>query len=267
MAIQDVNTLPTSLRQTELATPIAPAPQGPAPVAAKTQLPAPVVVPDIYAKRAEGPANAQLTGERPVTTAVMKEIADVQATRPLWGMDLDTGVEILGNPFLTIPFSTQQEVAEALFGAREQGSFDLHVPQNAVKVGADVLFEAGLSERGTDGAVLKRAVLLGTNGQLKGAACSSADDVKKLLDSSPALRSNLLARAGFSDGWDGDGRKTKIRDVALGLGGSYLVKVESQAGRLDTVRVDNFARPVLAGHQGTGIDVSALRLAAYGASA
>ncbi|GMU59177.1 MAG: hypothetical protein AMXMBFR34_09400 [Myxococcaceae bacterium] len=177
---------------------------------------------------------------KPTSTEV-NAYAKVQASaQALFGGSTD--IEVTGNPWKVIPFG---DVLPGLFDTdKPLAQYEPVVPEKAVKTGQGLLFELGLKEKGGDGAVQKRAVLVDAQGKLAGAECRTPQQAQKLLTAAPWL---LPASVG--------GKDTSWR-VTAGQDSAFTLQVDRSNGRgrtAEALPLNNFARPADA--RGKSVDL------------
>jgi hypothetical protein len=167
---------------------------------------------------------------KPSSTEV-NAYAKVQASaQALFGGSTD--IEVTGNPWKVIPFG---EVLPGLFDTdRPLSNYEPVVPEKAVKTDQGLLFEVGLKEKGGDGAVHKRAVLVDAQGKLAGAECRTPKQVQQLFSAAPWLLPPAAS-----------GKDTRWR-VTAGQDSAFTLEVDRSSTRgrtTEAVPLNNFARP------------------------
>ncbi|MFZ5468168.1 MAG: hypothetical protein ACOZIN_01920 [Myxococcota bacterium] len=215
------------------------------------------IVPDIFAKKVQ-PANLQLDGAR-APDAGRKELAHLQASRPLWGVSDNAELTAVGNPFLIIPFSTAAEVAATVFKRDLSAGYDLAVPQNAVALGEDRVFVASLRRRDGAEAPQSRALLVDSQGALRGAECRTPEEVKDLFTRAGSLGDRVKIDAFGADTFQKSGERISLVSVKRGKESAFEATL-SLGKQEATVRLNNFGLAVPPAKNPSALDIVLARL-------
>ncbi|MEW5740779.1 MAG: hypothetical protein AB1938_17760 [Myxococcota bacterium] len=191
-------------------------------------------------KVAQVNAVQQALQAKPTSTEVNAYAKAQASAQALFGGSTD--IEVTGNPWKVIPFG---DVLPGLFDTdKPLAHYEPVVPEKAVKTSQGLLFELGLKEKGGEGAVQKRAVLVDAQGKLAGAECRTPQQAQELLTSAPWL---LPASAA--------GKDTTWR-VTAGQDSAFTLRVDRSSGRgrtTEALPLNNFARPADA--RGKSVDL------------
>lgn len=215
------------------------------------------IVADIFTKAVKE-VGLELTGQR-VPAAARKELAQLQASRPLWNVSDSAELTAVGNPFLTIPFSTAAEVAAAVFKRDAGAGYDLALPQNAVALGEDRVFIASLRRRDGSEAPQARALMVDAKGSLRGAECHSPEQLKELFTRVGSLGDRLRIDAFGADSFEKSGEGIELKEVRRGKDSAFEATL-SLGAQSATVLLNNFGLKVPPAKNPASLDVALKRL-------
>ncbi|MHB8879556.1 MAG: hypothetical protein ACYC8T_38165 [Myxococcaceae bacterium] len=152
-------------------------------------------------------------------------------------------IEVTGNPWKVISFATMLPV---VFDPQKPlANYDAKVPPNAVKADEGLLFQVSLTPKDGKTPPLKRTVLTGPGGELRGVESRNAGELKSLLGRAAGL-AGAVFKAAFGGAERPAAAPARVADVKAGKSGGYDVTVSS-GEESRSVAVNNFGLPLTGG--------------------
>ncbi len=182
---------------------------------------------------------SQLNGARPVGEG-MGVIGARQANESnLWGGGKPTEIEIVGNPWKIIPFSTAAERAASL--APQKGQKLEGISRQAATFGDLTFIKATFQEAGSRRAAEPRVLVLDRSGAPVGAECKSPEEMRAMLDRLPSVTRQLACDA---FGIEADKLQAKLADVAfVPFSTAFDLTFTRENGDKAELRVNKFGLP------------------------